>query len=266
MAESSEDAISRLTWLGSDFPNLDEVGVSRCGPVIFGSFGGSTAAGQTKNEDAALIWSGFDWEFAALLDAHGSAESAQSVVQILGHHESILTTLLNRGDLWALNASIIELLTSASAASRFSAVRGETSLLVCARWRNYLAWVSVGDNLVYLLHPDFEQLGQVALNSRQFFEWVGASNSLALDLPAYSQGVRELRRGTSQIIMVTDGLLEFPASSFAEPRNVFKHFRPLSESVVLDAVEAVRRAQGRDSSTVLAWSCDNDAEPLQPTA
>lgn len=266
MAESRADDVSRFTWLGAEIPHLDEVAVSRCGPVIFGSFGGSTTAGQTKNEDSALVWSGVDGEFAALLDAHGSADSARTVMEILDDHRSNLIALLNRGDLWALNASIIDILTSSSTARRFEAVRGETSLLVCARWRNYLSWLSVGDNLVYVLHPDFERLGQVALNSRQFFEWVGASNSLSLDIPAYSQGVRVLRWGTSEIIMVTDGLLEFPTSLFAEPRNVYRHFRPLSESVVLDALEAVRHAQGRDSSTVLAWSHDNDHAPLEPTA
>ena len=36
-----------------------------------------------KNEDGALVWSNGDWEFAAILDGHNSAESVDLVVNTI---------------------------------------------------------------------------------------------------------------------------------------------------------------------------------------
>lgn len=38
--------------------------------------------------------------------------------------------------------------------------RGETACLVCYQHGGYLMWLSVGDNQLYLLHPELQRLGQ----------------------------------------------------------------------------------------------------------
>jgi hypothetical protein len=46
---------------------------------VLGRLGGMTQAGQTKNEDGFLLFTGSDWEFILLMDAHNSAASAELV-------------------------------------------------------------------------------------------------------------------------------------------------------------------------------------------
>ena len=77
--------IHSFRWLGKDAPYLDTPTVTTSQNVIIGCYGGNRAAGASKNEDGALVWSaqGKDnnWEFAVLLDAHYSAQSAALVLE-----------------------------------------------------------------------------------------------------------------------------------------------------------------------------------------
>lgn len=65
----------------------------------------------------------------------------------------------------------------------------------------YLWWMYIGDNLVYLFHPELIELNQFALNQRQFYEWVGKVNTFDLDIPCYTTGTRLLREGQNYIYL-----------------------------------------------------------------
>jgi hypothetical protein len=102
-------------------------------------------------------------------------------------------------------------------------------------------------------------LGQMALNQRSFYEWVGHENTFELPVPCYTSGTRRLLRGTGTILMVTDGLLECGSRPFADPLNLY-HLFNADPSIALDLSEAtaaallrVRRELGRDSATILTW-------------
>src|SRR5262249_46423500 len=96
-------------------------------------------------------------------------------------------------------------------------VQGETACLIVFRTAQWLYWFSVGDCVVYLLHPDFMRLGQYALNQRQFYEWIGQVNTFDQELPCFSSGVRALRNGEHTVVMVTDGVLECGERVFEDP-------------------------------------------------
>lgn len=64
----------KFSWVGSEKNFIDEKDVQSVDRVTIGRFGGNSSAGQCKNEDGCIVWIGEDWEFAAILDAHYSAE------------------------------------------------------------------------------------------------------------------------------------------------------------------------------------------------
>lgn len=72
--------MDRFRWSGSEQPYLDDPTTLFVGQAVVGLFGGSTDVGSHKNEDGALIWAGFDWTFAAVLDAHAGSQSADLVL------------------------------------------------------------------------------------------------------------------------------------------------------------------------------------------
>ena len=143
---------------------------------------------------------------------------------------------------------------------------GETALLVCAQKGGFVWWLSVGDCVLYLLHPDLMKLGQYALNQRQFFEWVGRVNTFAFPAPAYTTGVRELRRGLNHLMLVTDGLLEFGARPFEEARAladiVLNHD---AKEAVETLLAHVHEGGGRDSVTIIHWRFNNVSCVSQPS-
>jgi len=151
-------------------------------------------------------------------------------------------------------------------------LQGETACLICARKNRFLWWLSIGDCLVYLFHPELARLGQFALNQRSFFEWIGRANSLGLPVPCHASGVRELRRGENRILMTTDGLLEFGTRPFEDPRELCRWLGPESgvaggsmEARVRAALTRVKEGRGSDSATVIAWICEIAAGGLQPS-
>lgn len=150
---------------------------------------------------------------------------------------------------------------------RMAGVRGETACLVCYQHGGYLMWLSIGDNQLYLLHPELQRLGQFTLTVRNYFEWIGERSSLALEVPCFSSGIRQLRQGISTIAMVTDGLLEVGDRPFDNPARVGRELlSPAGVSGSISSMLAeVHRLGGTDSATVIAWQVDNPDPGLLPS-
>ena len=139
-------------------------------------------------------------------------------------------------------------------------VQGETACLIAAQKDNFVFWFSVGDCAAYVFHPELARLGQFALNQRQFFEWVGRTNTFDLPVPCYSSGVRELRGDENVIALVTDGVLESPGSLYDEGTALSAALTvkdgdgQLALSANVERVlNRIHQAQGRDSATIIAW-------------
>lgn len=257
-----------FAWVGSQEPCLDAVEVTTRGPVVIGRYGGRTAAGATKNEDGALVWVAPDasWEFAALIDAHYSAESAELLLNLLlGERGAIVQTLMDppAQALPRLQQTLLRRLNTPEFKARCQGVTGEASCFFAARTGRYLWWLSIGDVVGYVLHPELAHLGSYQLNQRTFFEWVGERNTFEQDVPTYSQGTRHIFDGTTTILLTTDGLLEFGAQPFARPDALYHAVAGTSRNIpplraaVAGILERVHQDGGRDSATVLAWRIYN---------
>ena len=262
-ASHPDDAIHSYRWLGAEAPCLDTPTIERCERVVIGSYGGNTRACADKNEDAALVWVAADggWEFAMLVDAHFSAQSAALILEgVASQRAAIVAALTGPLETFAsaLHTTLDTLFRSADFRARCQRVVGEASCLFCARRERYLWWLCVGDCVLYLFHPELARLGQFALNQRSFFEWIGARNTFDLAIPCYTSGVRELLPGSSRILLTTDGLLECGNQPYADPRALYALFAPGGatgdEAAVARALATVHQQRGRDSATLIAWS------------
>jgi hypothetical protein len=264
-ASVPDRSFREYSWSGEAERHIDEPFVTRCGSVVVGLYGGSSQAGQTKNEDGAVVWASDQWEFAMLLDGHASSESVAALQDIILRARPEILAALDSGDLWRVNQVLVSALQNPEAKRRLSSVRGESAVLICARSGNYLSWFAVGDNLVFLLHDELSAMGQYALNQRQFYEWVGEVNTFAGSIPALTQGVRELRQGENRILMITDGLLEYSGSPFTDGSFVASHFSECNEMTVETALRLVHEARGYDSATIIGWSYLNHEPAARPT-
>ena len=254
-----------LFWSGSENMFLDNPQIVSCGSVHIGFYGGNTQSGQFKNEDGAIVLTGSNWEFCLILDAHNSSESGQLLIQILKSQQEALRSLLeSENGLLEIQSFILDLLRKHEV--DFAQVRGETACLICVRKQQFLYWFSIGDCLLYLFHSELAKMGQFAINQRQFYEWIGQINSLALPIPCYSSGTRELRQGKNVILISTDGLVEYENSPFTENKFTYEFFtqRAIKEAVY-KALEKVHKAKGRDSTTIIAYTYINKDPGLNPT-
>ena len=240
------------------------------GPFRFGRFGGTRASGASQNDDAAFAIAGPNdtWECAAVVDAHGSDDSARVMVEALRSASDELAMTLTRpvaDALLGFQSLILRLLTTRETVAALASCDFETAVLAAARRDRFVSWVSVGDNPLLLFHPQLAQLGQHQLNQRQFFEWVGNADSLRLPVACYSSGVRELREGRNVLALVTDGFLEY-INPPTEPRAFYNDSQ---SSSTLDAIQRallrVQGRQGRDSATVIAWDVTSPLPGLMPT-
>jgi hypothetical protein len=255
-----------FTWRGSVEPCLDRPELTAIGRVSVGRYGGNSGFGASKNEDAALLWAGEDWVFAVILDAHASSESADAVLELFERGRVEMLELLGQpGHMLEVQAAVTRLLLDA--APQLAQVRGETACLVCYQQGGYLMWLSIGDNQLYLLHPELQRLGQFTLTVRHYFEWIGERSSLALEAPCFATGIRQLRQGINTIALATDGLLEAGDRVFDEPARVSREL--LSPAGISGAISSmlaeVHRQGGRDSATVIAWQVDNLLLGLMPS-
>ena len=248
------------SWVGSEKDYIDERDVRWVNRMAVGRFGGNSSVGQTKNEDGFVIWQNEDWEFAAILDAHKSAESAKLVIDTLEQFKSDFIEILNmKGflDFKYLEVKLLEIFQSEKFLYKCRCVTGETACLIVVRKANYVWWFSVGDCLVYVLYPDLIALNQFQLNQRQFFEWIGQVNTFEQAVPCYTSGTRELRKGNNLIFLTTDGLVECPGEPFSNPSNLVAELneKKLDEGISQLLTE-IERQNVRDSTTIVAWNVE----------
>ena len=259
--------MQNFVWSGNVDPCLEGPRIHTAGRVTIGLCGGDAAAGASKNEDAALVWAGEDWVFAVILDAHASSESADAVLELFEAGKAELLAQIEQPmpSLIAVQSAVTHLLLAAG--ERMEEVRGETACLVCFQQGGYLMWLSIGDNQLYLLHPELQRLGQFTLTVRNYFEWIGERNSLALGEPCFATGIRQLRQGVNTIAMVTDGLLEVGDRPFEDPSRVSRELlSPAGVSGSISSMLAeVHRLGGTDSATVIAWQVDSALMGLMPS-
>jgi serine/threonine protein phosphatase PrpC len=253
-----------MRWAGADETFLDRPDTTAVGRLMLGRYGGRIDAGAHKNEDAALLLDGSDWELAVVADAHAGGDSSALVVELL-ESSSELQRVLGRPSpmaLSALHAGVVERLLAADT----SQLTGETAVLVVARKGGFVSWLSVGDCVAYALHPDLARLGQHALNQRSFYEWFGRADSLRLGVPCYASGVHALRPGRTRIVLVTDGLLELGDKRYSDGARLHADFYDgdLGEGV-RQLMQAVHEGRGGDSATVVAWDVTGGDRPIQPS-
>ncbi|MBD8499004.1 protein phosphatase 2C domain-containing protein [Paenibacillus arenosi] len=257
-------------WLGKDNLYLNEVHVTSIGQVTIGCYGGHTGAGSCKNEDGVLVLVDpkGEWVFTLLLDAHCSAESAEWLMEAVEQKQEQLLALLHSEDAFAkLESFFVDLFQSESSKEAYHSMRGETACVLVYQRGQYIWWLSVGDCSAYVLHPELKRLGQVALNQRQFFEWVGHVNSFSLPVPCYTVGRRQLRKGRNEIVVLTDGVLDTEDNYFENPNHLYKALyqeRPAS-ACVDEVLQHVYRASGKDSATIVCWSYNSEEEGLIPS-
>jgi len=258
----------KLSWTGHQEPNLDIPQIYQCGRVSLGCYGGNSKADAKKNEDAAFILTdkNLDWTFAALFDAHNSSESALLMLDFFEKHSDTIIAHLAKPISKAfieLEKFIVSQLLSDAFLEASAEVQGETAMLLCVQKGNFVWWLSVGDNLIYLLHPELANLGQYVLNQRHFYQWIGQVNSLALPVPTYSRGVSELRKGINTIVLLTDGVLEFENSPYTESELLYELCYPSEtfdiakqETILKTLLQHVHDDMGRDSATVISFNVD----------
>lgn len=262
---------NEFSWVGSQSHYVDEIDVCQIQNVTVGRFGGNSTAGQYKNEDACLVWTNEkeDWEFVVLLDAHQSAESAELVVSEVNSLKGAIQNNLTLPIKQAFEQTAETLLTTFDSPHFKEAcqkIQGETAVLCVVRKGKFLWWLSIGDCLLYLFHPELKALNETQQNHRSFYEWIGKVNTFDLLVPCYSVGTKELRKGKNHILLTTDGLVECPNTNFSNPNEVGKPFETLSnEQGVLALLEEIKQKNVRDSTTILSWVIDLDADSTRPS-
>lgn len=259
-----------FSWVGSQADYVDEVDVRQIQHVTVGRFGGNASAGQYKNEDACVIWVSEreDWEFAVVLDAHQTAESAELVMAEINSLQGELRKQLALPVKQAFEHianTLLSAFDSPQFKERCRKVQGETAVLCVVRKGKFVWWLSVGDCLLYLFHPELKALNESQQNHRSFYEWIGRANTFDLAVPCYSTGTKELRKGANHLLLTTDGLVECPNTDFANPDAVAKPFETLANDQAVQALlEEIQRKNVRDSTTILSWFIEIEDEPTRP--
>jgi serine/threonine protein phosphatase PrpC len=247
-------------WVGSEEAYLDQPALAECGSIVVGCYGGRTEAGARKNEDGALVWcdAAGAWEFAALLDAHFSAESAELILATLEAERPRLLAALAQpvaSAFRALHEALLAIFMDGDFRAKCREVYGEASCLIVARKGAYLWWFSAGDCLAYFLHPETARLGEFLLNQRVFFQWIGQHNTFDEPVPCYATGTQRLYRGEALIALATDGVFESIPAFYDQPEQLL--YVLASTEQLYDGVgrvlDLVHDAHGRDSATLVAW-------------
>ncbi len=258
-----------LRWVGSERAYLDEPSCSQVGHIHVGRFGGNSSAGQTKNEDGCLVWNGGDWELAMVLDAHKTASSAALILDEFERNRSIFSSILSEETKEAMSEfqpAVLALFQDQAFKQKCREVEGETACLLVVRKGKYLWWFSVGDCLLFLLHPDFKALGEAVQNHRSFYEWVGEVNTFDTIVPCFSTGTKELRKGINRIFLTTDGLLECPDSNFHQSEEVTDRLKgEFIKDDIHRLLEEIKSKNVRDSTTILAWDITICEDGLIPS-
>lgn len=264
--------MNEMSWVGSQEQFIDQLDVQMMEPnLVIGRFGGNSAEGAIKNEDGCLVWTNTeeDWEFALILDAHFSAQSAELVVSTFAKERDRISALLKLDTTQAFDG-IEDLILTRFKSPEFKEaclnIKGETACLFVSRKDDYLYWFSVGDCLFLLNHPELATFGEYQQNHRSFYEWVGHESTFNKAVPCYSSGRRELRKGTTHLFLTTDGLVECPKTKFANASELFRVFDGTSNlEGVKTLLEIIKRKKVRDSTTLISWVVTTAHEPTMPS-
>ena len=130
--------MNNFSWVGSEKDFVDERDVRWVNRVAVGRFGGNSSAGQTKNEDGCIVWQAEDWEFAAILDAHKSAESAELVIRTIEYHKGALSQILSlkgQPDFKQLEGKLLEIFQSEDFLDACRECNGGNGLSYCCKER-----------------------------------------------------------------------------------------------------------------------------------
>ncbi|WP_102275381.1 protein phosphatase 2C domain-containing protein [Cytobacillus massiliigabonensis] len=263
--------IKEFTWVGSQEHFVDKIDVQKIQQIIIGRFGGNSTAGQDKNEDGCLIWvdDKEEWEFAIILDAHHTTESAEIVIETFSFKKTEIATILSmpvNQCFKRLEAAVLDLFQGEKFLSACQKAKGETACLIVARKNKYVWWFSVGDCSSYIFHPELASLGQYQMNQRQFFEWVGQVNTFVQTVPCYSSGIRELRRGSNRIFLTTDGLIECPNEPFSNPKEIDKILSNFEdEEGIKLLLQKIQDNHVRDSTTIISWKVSITNKVTRPS-
>lgn len=259
--------VDKFLWSGSEDPFLDRPQVDVITRVAFGRYGGRTASGACKNEDAAFIWVQHEpnLEFIVLLDAHATDQSARLVLSYIeAAFDEIMAILAEPVEACfaELHRYLLDMFTSERFLRDCSKITGETSCIICCRRESFLWWMNVGDCMLFLLHPELLEFDQTLLNQRNFFEWVGRVNTFEKKVPCYSAGVRELRSGSNVLLLCTDGVLDMEPAFRERIRQL-----PSEDLIpgITDLMSRLHESGIRDSATVIAWEVNLAFRPSYPS-
>lgn len=270
--ERGKISMQKFSWVGNEQHFVDIPDIQEIGCLTIGRFGGNSSAGQYKNEDGCLVWSNDeqDWEFAVLLDAHNSAESAELVVNTILEEEQNLTSIFSKSlpeSFKLMDEYILRIFQNPQFLMRCQEVQGETACLIIFRKDKYVWWFSVGDCMLHLFHPELAEMDQYLLNQRNFYEWIGFVNTFELDVPCYSTGRRELRKGANHIFLTTDGLTECPNGRFHNPAEIMKEFENAitHKDAIWVLLKEIEQKGVRDSTTIISWVVHVDRNVSEPS-
>ena len=262
----------KFSWVGSEKHFVDIPNIEQVNNLTIGRFGGNSSAGQYKNEDGCIVWSNEeqDWEFVVLLDAHNSAESAELVINTITEEEQNLTTIFNMPlpeSFNQLDKYIIHIFQNPLFLARCREIQGETACLIVLRKDKYVWWFSVGDCILHLFHPELAKMDQYLLNQRNFYEWIGQVNTFELDVPCYSTGRRELRKGKNHLFLTTDGLTECPNGNFHNAIEIMKVFDNAKshQDSVQNLLKEIEEKGVRDSTTIISWVVNVERNASEPS-
>jgi hypothetical protein len=258
-----ENKMKEFSWAGSERHFVDEPNLQEVSGIIVGRFGGNSHTGQSKNEDACLVWANEseDWEFVMVLDAHNTAESAELVLKEFEQNRSGLRNLLKEALTCSFFKRLEELVLSIFQRENFRnacrEIQGETACMIVVRKGKYVWWLSIGDCVLYLFHRELASMGQYQLNQRHFYEWVGQVNTFDQLVPCFSSGTKELRNGQNHLFVTTDGLLECPGEPYANPQALAGAFADVPHcDAIHSLLKTIEKNGIRDSTTVVSWKVD----------
>lgn len=260
-------------WIGSEEHFVDKPNIFSLKHIVIGRYGGNSSAGQYKNEDGCLVWVNVeeDWEFTILLDAHHSSQSAELVLEQMNKEKSHIKPILSlpntQQTFKQLEKKVLNMFQSEEFLSACRDVTGETACLIVVRKDKYVWWFSVGDCFLYLFHKQLATLSQYQVNQRQFYEWIGKSNTFEQEVPCYSTGIKELRKGENRLFLTTDGLIECPNEPFSNPINIYHSFTNTKnhEDVIESMFKKIMNNDVRDSTTIVSWEVNISKEATMPS-
>lgn len=259
-----------LYWNGQMEKYIDSIAIRHMEDICLGNYGGSSNQGTTKNEDGAMV---FKMEnhgvLALLMDAHTSDDSVQIIQSLMLENEEALKAIGQKdgySSIQEIKRFMESLLLSERCFDQMSRCTGETAVLFVYQYGEFLWWLSIGDNQLYVFHDEFNSLGQYNVNSRIFYQWTGKASSINLKVPCYVTGTIELREGLNRIVLLTDGVLEIEERPFENPHNLEQYLseKPLKEGF-RNILEVVKTKDGKDNATMIGWDFMNPVEALRPS-